>query len=130
MKQISSSSELKQAIAELEKKVKIDEVALKGQVARTKEALKPQHLIRNSFSKLAAMPEVKQTLVSTLVGFGLGYFSKKATEALQEDKLNRLMTALLNHSMDRFIQHNPDSLLSKGLHITRNVAKEKGIRFF
>jgi len=130
MKPVSSAAELKEAIAELEKKRKLDEITLKGQLGRTREAVKPQNFIRNSFSSLAEMPEVKRTLVSTLIGFGLGYFSKKATEAVQEDKLNRLIGALVDHSMDKIIEQNPDSLLSKGLHVTRNVAKERGIRFF
>lgn len=130
MKPISSSVELKQAIAELEKRTKVQEITLKGQLARTKEAVKPQNLIRNSFSSLAEMPEVKRTLVSTIVGFGLGYLSKKATEALQEEKLNRMMSALVEHSIDRIIQQNPESLIAKGLHITRDVARQRGIKFF
>lgn len=130
MKPISSSAELKQAITELERKTKLDEGTLKAQFGQTKEALRPQNVIRNSFASLAETPEVRKTVISTLIGFGLGYFSKKATEALQEDKLNRLMSALVEHGVNRVIQQNPDSLLAKGLHVTRHVAQQQGIKFF
>lgn len=130
MKPIRSSEELKQAIAELERKTKVHEVTVKGDFNRTKEALKPQNFVRNSFSSLAAIPEVRKTLVSTIIGFGIGYFSKKATQAMSENSLNRLVGGLVEHGLDRLVKQNPQGLLAQGIHLTRHVAREKGIHLF
>ena len=130
MKPISTTAELKQAIAELERKTKSHEVTIKSQYAETKQALKPKNVIRNSFSSLAETPEVRKTLVSTIIGFGLGYFTKKATEAFSEESLNRMVGGFVDYGLNKFIERNPEGLLSKGIHLTRHVAKQQGVKLF
>jgi hypothetical protein len=124
MKQISTSAELKAAIAELQKKKEIQQLTIKGQVAQTKQALKPSHLLKNTYSYIAETPEIKRTLISTLIGIGIGYFSKKATAALQEDKLDRMINNFVDKGLDQVVQNNPNALLSKAVSLTRQVARE------
>ena len=130
MRPIKNVAELKEKIAELEAKTQAKQVTLKGQFNQTKVALKPNNLMRNSFSSLAEMPEVRKTLISTIIGFGIGYFSKKATQAMREDSLNRLVNGVIEHSLNKIVEKNPQSLLSQGINMTRHVAKQKGIRLF
>lgn len=124
MKPIANSAELKAAIAELEKKREIQQLTIKGQISQTKQALNPLHLVKNTFSHLAETPEIKKTLISTIIGIGIGYFSKKATAALKEDKLDRMINNFLDKGMDTVIQKNPNSLLSTAVSITRQVVKD------
>jgi hypothetical protein len=130
MRPIKTAAELKARIAELEGKNKSQQVTLKGHFQQTKTALKPNNLMRNSFSSLAEMPEVKKTLISTLIGFGLGYFSRKAQQAMREDSLNRLVSGVIDYSLNKVVQQNPNSLLSQGINMTRHVAQQKGIKLF
>jgi hypothetical protein len=124
MKQISTSAELKAAIAELEKKREIQQLTIKGQVAQTKKALNPVHLVKNTFSHLAETPEIKRTLISTVIGIGIGYLSKKAVTVLREDKLDKMVNNFINQGLDQLERSNPNGLLSKAVSLTRQVAKD------
>jgi hypothetical protein len=127
MQQIKNSEELKRAILELEKKRKIQETVIKEQFQLTKEAAKPANLIRNTFSKLAAVPEVRRTVVNTLMGIAIGYFSKKAQQVLSEKSMNDLMRNLVDTTADHLTQTHPDSLLSKGVNLTRTYIKHEAL---
>lgn len=129
MKEISSSAELKAEILELEKREKVQKLVVKDQLIEAKHALNPTTLVKNTYSRLAEIPEVKRTLINTIIGFSLGYLSKKASETLNEESLNRLVGNLVDYSLDRIVQKDPDSLLSKGISFTRNVVKERGLSF-
>jgi hypothetical protein len=130
MKPIKSSAELKEAIAELERKAKSHEVTLESQYEQAKVALKPANVIRNSFSSLAQTPEVRRTLVSTIIGFGIGYFSKKASQVMNEESLNRMVGGIVEHSLNKIVERDPNGLFARGIHLTKHIAKEKGIRLF
>ncbi len=82
MEQIKTQKELRQAIAELERRKTIQELEIKSEFDQVKQALKPVNLVRNTFSRFAEIPEVRRTLISTVVGFGMGYVAKKAKDVL------------------------------------------------
>jgi hypothetical protein len=124
MKQISTSAELKAAIAELEKKREIQQLTIKGQIAQTKEALNPVHLIKNTFSHVAETPEIKKTLISTIIGIGIGYLSNKAVAFLKEDKLDRMIHNFIDQGLDKIEQKKPNGLLAQAVSLTRQVAKD------
>ena len=125
MKTISNAEELKQAIATLETRKTAQEGVLKDQFQLSKTALKPQNVLRNTFHKVAEIPEVRRTMINTIIGFGLGFFSKKAAQLMSEESLNHMVTNLVDFSADKVVQKNPDSLLSKGIHFARQAVKEK-----
>ena len=124
MKPISTSAELKAAIAELEKKKEIQQLTIKGQFAETKRALNPVHLVKNTFSHVAEITEVKKTLISTIVGIGIGYFSNKAQAALKEDKLDRMVNNFIDQGMEKVVERNPNGFLSQAVSLARQVAKD------
>jgi hypothetical protein len=125
MKQISTSAELKAAIAELEKKREIQQLTIKGQFAQTKEALNPVNLVKNTFSHVAEIPEVKKTLISTIIGIGIGYISNKVTAVLKdEEKLDRMVNNFINQGLDKVEQKKPNGFLSQAISLTRQVAKD------
>lgn len=73
MASISTSSELRQRIAELEQNKLIQEVELKEQAQITMETLKPGNMINHAFHQ----PGVKGTLVNASFGLLTGYLSKR-----------------------------------------------------
>ena len=125
MNQITTSAELKAAILELEKKKEIQKLTIKGQAHQAKQALNPVHFIKNTFSRVAETPEIKKILIGSIIGIGLGYIFKKVTTALQEEKLDNMVNKLVGHGMDKVVERNPNSLLSKAVSLTRQLAKEK-----
>ena len=67
---------------------------------------------------------MKKILIGTVIGIGLGYITKKVTHALQEEKLDNMVNKLVGHGMDKVVARNPNSLLSKAVSLTRQLAKD------
>lgn len=118
-RKISNSEELQKAMYELESKVKYQEVEIKQNFHQVQENLHPKRMVKNTFSYLAETPEIQKTLVNTVVGFLLGYASKKAVELLSEEVLDRTVHNLVNHQISRIEQKQPESLLAKGISLVR-----------
>lgn len=116
---IKNADDLKAAINELERKAKTDEEGMKASLLEVKENLNPKKVAKNIFSYVAETPEIQKTLVNTVVGFILGYASKKAVELLSEQSLNRTVENLFNHHLTRIEAKQPHSLLSKGITLFR-----------
>lgn len=77
MNQINSITELKAAIHLLEIKRADEEKLLREQFKTTAESLKPINLIKHTLSELTTSPEVKENLLSTVIGLATGYISKR-----------------------------------------------------
>lgn len=118
-KKVSNTQELKQAISELEATVKLQEAELKADFIQTKQNLEPKRVLKNTFSYLAETPEVQKILVNTVIGFILGYASKKATELLNEETLNPTLTNIVNNQLASLESKNPESMISKGISLFR-----------
>ena len=118
-RKISNSEELQKAMYELESKVNLQEVEIKQNYQQVKENLHPKRMVKNTFSYLAETPEIQKTLVNTIIGFILGYASKKAVELLSEDVLDRTVHNLVNHHISTIEDKKSDSLLGKGISLLR-----------
>ncbi len=125
MGQISTQEELRKAIEALERKKDLQQSEIKQDFQDAKVAFAPANLIRNAFSRLAEIPEVKQTMINTIVGFGLGYVSKKATMIMSEESLDNIASNLVQSQVDKIEQNDPDSFISKALSFFRkNIKRE------
>lgn len=116
---IKNADDLKAAINELEQKVKNEEAEIKGNYYLVKENLNPKRVVKNTFSYVAETPEIQKTLVNTVIGFMLGYASKKAVELFSEQSLNRTVENIVNHHITKLENKDPQSLLSKGITLFR-----------
>ena len=119
IRKITNAKELRQAMSDLEKKVKFQEADIKSDFIEVKENLRPKKLVKNTFSYLAETPEIQRTLVNTVFGFILGYASKKAAELLTEKSLDRTVENFVNHHVARLEDTRPKGLLSKGVALIR-----------
>jgi len=118
-RKISNGEDLRKAIDELETKVKVQELELKDNYSEIKHNMQPKRVAKNTFSYLAETPEIQKTIVNTVIGFILGYASKKAVELFTEDALDRTVHNLVNHQISRIESRQPDSLLAKGISLVR-----------
>jgi L-alanine-DL-glutamate epimerase-like enolase superfamily enzyme len=125
MGQINTQEELRRAIADLEKKKSMQEMVMKGQFEQVKTEMKPVNLVRNTFSRFAAIPEVRKTLIDTIVGFGIGYIANKATKVMSEESLDNIVGNLVNKQVSRMEQNDPESFFSKSLsYVRKNIKRE------
>jgi len=118
-RKITNSEELQQAMKELEQRVQVQETEMKGSYQQVKQNLQPKRLVKNTFSYAAETPEIQRTVVNTVIGFILGYASKKAVELLNEDALNSTVENMVNYQVAKFEHKNPGSLLSRGISLFR-----------
>ncbi len=118
-RKISNSQELRQAVYDLESKVKVQELEMQDNYGQIKQNLHPKRVVKNTFSYVAETPEIQKTLVNTVIGFILGYASKKAVELLSEKALDRTIHNLVNHHVDRIENRTPPGLISKGISLLR-----------
>ncbi len=116
---ISNQKDLHIAISQLEKQIAGKEMNIETTVNDIKEGLKPNHLLRNTFSYLAQTPELKKIIINTAIGFTIGYLTKKTATAINEFSINRLAENFVHHHIDRLENKNPDSWLSKGIQLVR-----------
>jgi len=116
---IHNTADLKQAMIDLKSRVETQELDIKVNYAQVKENLKPTRVAKNTFSYLAETPEIQKTLVNTVIGFILGYASKKAVSMLSEDVLDNTVHNLVNHHVNRLENKQPDSMLGKAISLFR-----------
>ena len=116
---ISNTSELNKAKEELERRVKVQEVEMKATYEDVKENLRLKNLMKNKFEQLAQTPEIQRTLLSTAMGMVLGFAAKRMQEVLSEQSLNRTVENILNHSINKLENRNPQSFISKGISMVR-----------
>lgn len=118
-RKISNATDLKNAIYDLESRIKVQELEMKDNYVQVKQNMNPKRVVKNTFSYVAETPEIQKTLVNTVIGFILGYASKKAVELLSEDVLDRTVHNLVNSQITSIENKQPDSLLSKGISLFR-----------
>ncbi len=120
---IRSQEELRKAIDLLERKKNVQELELKSDFEQVKEAFRPQNLVRNTFSRFAEIPEVKKTIISTVIGLGLGYFSKKVKDVMSEESLDNLVNSVVNTELNKLERRNPESFVNKAISYYRSHLK-------
>jgi len=118
-RKITNSTQLQQAVEDLERRIKVQEVEIKANYAQVKENLKMKNVLKNKFQQIAETPEIQRTLLNTAFGMVLGFAAKRAQEVLNEETLNRTVTNILNHSITQLEQKNPHGLISKSITMIR-----------
>ncbi|MDQ6815175.1 MAG: hypothetical protein M3040_15675 [Bacteroidota bacterium] len=118
-RKISNTEDLKKAINDLEGNLKVQKLEIQDNYAQVKQNLHPKRVVKNTFSYVAETPEIQRTLVNTVIGFILGYASKKAVELLSEDALDRTIHNMVNHHITKIEEREPRTWLSKGISLVR-----------
>lgn len=95
MQQITSSTELKDAIRQLEYKQTLEEQLLKEQFSLAKERLAPVNLIKTTFNEVFTAPSLIRTVLSATVGLTAGYFTKRYFSGIPGILLKRLLSRFL-----------------------------------
>ena len=91
MRKIKNADELKEVIAELEKKKDIDEAAMKYQFQETYESYKPANILKNTLSEVSASPKFRHNLLNVAIGLGAGYLSRRLMVGRQAGLLKRVI---------------------------------------
>ena len=112
MEKIQSISDLDDAIKLLEFKKAEEEKLLKEISLMAYESVKPINLIKNIFKESVTSHNLKENVVNTSVGLGLGYLSKILFQSVVKVPLKKLFGSALMLSVENMVAKNPEIVSS------------------
>lgn len=107
MEKIQSLSELEDAIKLLRHKKAEDEKLLKELAYMTYENVKPINMIKNLFKDTAESQTIKNSILSSSVGLGVGYLSKLLFQGVARVPFKNFIGSALMLSVENLITKNP-----------------------
>ena len=96
----------------LEHRRTLEENALKIELHRTYESIKPINLIKSTYHEIAASEGLKNELINTSVGLVVGYISKALFESVSHSPLKKLMGTAILFGVTSAIAKHPDAVKS------------------
>ena len=126
MQKITSTSELKDVIQQLEYQRKIELDMLKDNMHQIVESLKPVNIVRGMVQNISSSPGLVNAVINTATGLISGYFSKKIySKSSNANPIKKYVVGnLLQIGVSRLITRNFDTVRSVGMGIA-NIFKRK-----
>ncbi len=126
MKNISSTTELQDAIQIREAEQSLKLLLVKSRFRQAYESLKPANLIQNTLIEIAASPQLANNFLGAGVGLATGYLSKKAVTGQSNNKFRRFLGIIVQIGITNVIARNPKTIQSIGQFVSQHVFhKEK-----
>ena len=127
MYQITTISDLKEAILELEAEQIIKEKLFKEQLYLTCQNLRPANLLKNAFKEIISSSFLKENLLGTATGLATGYLSKKIIIGTSANILRKLFGTFLEFGVANIISQHPDTVKSFGQFIAQHLFRKKEV---
>jgi hypothetical protein len=121
---ISNKKELDAAIIELEKRKVMQESLLIAQFKNVRESLSPLNIIKNGFKKLTEAPDIKEGLLKTAAGLGIGVLSKKLFLGTSHSTIKKLLSGVLELAVAKTTISNADKVKAYGISIYNNLFRK------
>lgn len=125
MQKITSITELKNAIQELEYQQVNEWPVLKEQFLETYENIKPINLIKNALSDLTAGPDLKGDLLNTTLSLAAGFISKRIAVGTTHNPLKQLLGTVLQMGVTSIVSKNAEGIKSTTMNIINNIFSKK-----
>lgn len=125
MQNITSISELKNAIQLLE----IEQVdrgkLLKEQFNTTLESFKPANIIANTLKNIATSPYLIENILGAAVGLVSGFYSNKLIFNARGNKLKKLIGVVLQFGVTNLVAKHQGTIRSVGQVLFKHLARKK-----
>ena len=87
---------------------------LKNQFDVAYESIKPINLVKNLFHEVIAAPEIKNNLLSNLIGFGTGFISKKLLLGATHNPIKKVLGTLFEFAVANVASKHSDGIKTIG----------------
>jgi hypothetical protein len=124
MSDINSQSSLREAILLLEKQQTEQGKALKDTVLEAYESIQPINIIKKTFKAVNDSPILKDGLLSTSIGWAMGFFSERFFENKTLNPIKKILGTALIFGITNVVERNPDTFKNIGI-ILLNFIKHK-----
>jgi len=125
MQKITTTSELKAAIVELELKQQTQEKQVKAQFYATYESFKTINLFKKVLLEVATSPGLISGMISTVIELTQHKSKKHDEAASSEGSAGNVFRSLLKSGVMKLVVENPDSLLQFGQYIIKRLFQHK-----
>jgi len=122
MENISSTSQLRDAIQLLEAEQAENLTLMKEQFHRAYESLKPAKFIENTLKDIASSPHLVNKIWATIIGLVTGYLSQKAVASKSSSKLKKLFGYVLQFGITNLVAQNPKVIKKFGRFISQHLS--------
>lgn len=112
---ITSSKELKNRIKDLEQQAYEQEIRLKEQWRETYESFKPQNLLRNIVSDVAATPNIKGNLLNASIGLLTGMLTRRIIAGPSAGIIKRLAATAVQLGVTKAVANNFTNIKEKAM---------------
>ena len=114
MKKVTTSTELKAAILELEFEQAQLGIEIHDQFNLAYNSLKPINLIKSVIKEVTESDDIPGNLLSNSLGFGAGYISKVLIQTTMRRPLNRIIGTAVMFGLQTLISKNPEKIKAIG----------------
>lgn len=125
MPKISSLQSLQLTITLTEIRHAENQAALKSQFKATFESLKPINLIKNTFKTIGNSAELKDSLLNSMMGIGVGYITKRLAFGATHNPIKQIIGTILQFGVSGIISKNGDDIKSGALQLLSRLLKKK-----
>lgn len=124
MENITTESELRAAILQLEIRQAEQGRLLRDQFHLAYESVKPVNLAISALKDLASSSDLRENLLNTSVGLGTGYVSKLLFQSASGSPLRKLIGSVLMFGITNLVTKNPDVIKSIGNGLFRLIKRK------
>jgi hypothetical protein len=127
MEKITSITELRKAILQLEMKQSEDKLLLKEELMIVYERMKPANVFKNSIKDLISSSDLINNLFNTSMGLAAGYLTKKAAVGSSHNPLKQIMGAFLQLGVSNVVTKNAGGIKSVAVGLVRNYLSRRKV---
>jgi hypothetical protein len=125
MGNITTSTELRNAILLLEEQQSVQGLVLREQFFDVVESIKPVNIFKSTLSQVTSSPDLLGGLLSTTVGLAAGYLSNKTLVGSSANLFKKLLGTVLQFGITTMIVKNPEAVKSLGQILLHRVFNKK-----
>ncbi|MBK7171963.1 MAG: hypothetical protein IPH84_01735 [Bacteroidales bacterium] len=125
MENITTSSELLEAIKILEAEQDFKGQVLKTQFFLTYESLKPINLINSTLKDISSSPYLLDNILGTAMGLVSGFLSRKLIVGGSSSIIRKLLGSILQFGVTNIVAQHPDMLKNLSHFIMQFISPNK-----
>ncbi len=125
MQNITSITELKDAIQLLEVEQGIKEQLFKEQVYLTYESLKPINILKKTLKEIGSSPYLIDNISGTAMGLASGFLSKKIFVGASGSLFRKLIGSVLQFGITNVVAQNSNIIKSVGQAIFQHFLRKR-----
>jgi hypothetical protein len=124
-KNISTRSELKIAVEQLELRQAEDWPLLKNEFLSTCEKLKPLNILKNTFKEFTSSTDFKDDMLGAAMGVTAGLISKALIVGVSKNPIKNILGSLVQSGISNIVLRNTENIKSTSANIINFFTKQK-----